>query len=355
MQRRKQNQRDRGGATRSNQVLDHLARSAQLRVVDVQQRQARRRPDRGARPCHVEQRGRHAQIGAGLLQLPGELPEPHRRPSPGHGSTATVDAPLRRTTSAVSSRSPTTGTPATSLTLGVAGQTGGDHFKPVIVVPPELVDQVGDRSWWPTATTVDMHWPTERSRCSRLRKAYLTIRSSRTVIGMADQQVDAGQLVVEGVGEQGQPGGEAPARVQHLAELVGAGPDEPHVVPAQDQEQQDPCNRKKQADQHVLKGWMYAEAEQHGRSRGNRRGGEVSARRPPQVNPGPGGRPTGEPVGLVIIRERNRIGHTHPPRSSHYGGTPPPGTAVTSGTALCCRKSDAQPSRLVYPNTIQCR
>ncbi len=46
-------------------------------MVHMQQRQPRDRPDRGARPRDVEQSGRHAQVGIGLLKFPGKLAQPH--------------------------------------------------------------------------------------------------------------------------------------------------------------------------------------------------------------------------------------------------------------------------------------
>ena len=93
-------------------------------------------------PCDVKQRGRDAQIGAGLLQLPGECPEPdavhlrageHRdriRAKGPHGGRDVVEASVH-------------GHSGDLVALRWLRHAGADHRQPVIPIAAEFLDQVG--------------------------------------------------------------------------------------------------------------------------------------------------------------------------------------------------------------------
>ena len=85
---------------------------------------------------------------------------------------------------------------------------------------------------WPTATTVDMHWPRPRTLCSRLRNREPGKHVERDHHRHADREVSPGQLGVDRIRDEDERGGEGHPGVQHSAELIRAGAKESHLVAA---------------------------------------------------------------------------------------------------------------------------
>ncbi len=77
----------------------------------------------------------------------------------GQESTATVPALMLRTTLAASSRSPTTGTPATSVAVDSYGRQAATTWRPWCGSRRSSLISCLTAGSWPTATTLDMHWP----------------------------------------------------------------------------------------------------------------------------------------------------------------------------------------------------
>ena len=147
-------------------------------MIDVQQGQPGGRPDGRARAGHVEQRGGQAQVGTGLLQLPGELPEPHAVDlgAGEHGDRLRAAAPhhVRRVIEIADH-----GHAGHLGSEGPPGQAGGHDLEAVVALPAQLGDQVArprPRARRPPPRTCDL--PASRSRCRRLRSLYLATRSS---------------------------------------------------------------------------------------------------------------------------------------------------------------------------------
>ena len=134
----------RGRRAPVEQALEHQAEAAQLRVIHVQQGEPGRRPDRRPRTRDVEQRGRDAQVRAGLLELPGETAEPsavHFRAGGDrdgirveglHRGRNVVQAAVDRYARHL-------------IAFARPGHAGADHRQPVVLVPPELFDQISYR------------------------------------------------------------------------------------------------------------------------------------------------------------------------------------------------------------------
>ena len=318
-------------------------------MIDVQQGQPRGRPDGRARAGHVEQRGGQAEVGTGLLQLPGELPEPDAVDlgAGQHSDRLRAAAPyhVRRVIEIADDRH------ARHLgSEGLSGQACGHYLEAVVALPAQLGDQVRDRGLVPHG----------HHRGHRPARVPLPVQSLAELVPgdqvqhrdgeHADQQVKTRQLVVGHVGEQGEPGREAPGCVQHLPELVRAGPDEPRVVAAEDRERDHPRDRQQAAQQQVLDGRVRTEAKQRGPGRGYRRDHEVSGSRPAPVTTGPRGRSAREALGEVITRDRNRIRHTYPAYPSRRHNAAGNSCHFRHSSSSCM--SDAQPGRLVYSDVL---
>ena len=259
-------------------------------MVHVQQGEPGCRPDRCPRTRHVEQRGRDTQVGAGLLELPGEAAEP----DPIHLG-AGGDRDGVRVEGLDCGRDVIQ--PAVDRDAGQFVELAGLHdarahdVQSVIPVTPQLGDEIGDRELMAhgdyAVHALAVHAPPDQPLPQGKPGQHVEHREA----GQGDHHVGAGQLEVDRIGEDRDRRGQADPGVQHLAEFVRTSPDEPDVVGSGQPQGRDPEHRQRQAQRQVHGRDVAAETELGGDKHTDHAAGEVGERHLAQVIPAPSGQP----------------------------------------------------------------
>ena len=216
-------------AQRSNRPLSSRRRPDQLRVIDVQQGQPGRRPDRRPRPATSSRAGETHRSVPVFSSSQARLPElnavhfragEHRdriRAAHVHGGRDVIEPSVHWDLGDL-------------VALRRLGHAGADHRQPVVLIAPELLDQVGYRRFVAYGYHAEhaagpMALPVQ-SLADGVPGEQIEHRGG----GQGDEHVAAGQLEVDRVGEERDRRGEAHPGVQYLAELVRTGPDEADVI-----------------------------------------------------------------------------------------------------------------------------
>ena len=168
-----------------------------------------------------------------------------------------------------------------------------------------------------------MHWPLRAPPVQPLAQRVPDHQVKHDDDLHADDEVDAGQLVVHRVGDERERARQAQPRIQDPAELIRAGAEEPPLVPAEDADRDHPQQRQRQAEKQVPVVGMRTEAHPDRGDRRHDRRGEISDRNLSDVGSHPGVRPARQPVGMITYSSNRRIGHTTPHPSMCHGRLPP--------------------------------
>jgi hypothetical protein len=284
----------------------------------VQQRQPGHGPDGRPRAGHIEQGGRDEQVGAGLLEFPGQLAqaaavhlgagqhrdgirvEPaHRRrdaaqaPGHGHAGHAIRPGPLR----------------------GV-DQAGGDHRQAVVGVPAQHGIQTSHCRRMAHRND-SAHVPAQDAPPVQALAEQVPGRQVQDGRGrQGDRHVPAGQVELGRVGNNGHARRQVDRRSQDPAELIGAEPDEPGIVPAGQQHRHPPGDGQPAREAQVgeRQAGLVPETDP-GRHRAGRQGARpVGQRRPAEIGARPclrarnGGLPVGRRAAIGLDRT---LGYAH--------------------------------------------
>ena len=248
---RSEHDQRRGGRAAVEQALEHEPEAGQLRVIDVQQGESGRRPDRRPRARHVEQRGRDTQVGARLLELPGQAAEPEPIHLRAGGDRDRIRAErLDRGRDVVQAAVDRDADHLVALARPYHARA--DDGQPVVPVPCQLGDQVGDRQL--VADCRPRFAGIYRAAPAPVQPLAYDEPASHVEqrqAGQGNDHVGTGQLKVDRVREDRDRRRQAHPGVQHLAELVRTGSDEPDIVGPGQPQGRYPEHRQRQAQGQV--------------------------------------------------------------------------------------------------------
>ena len=212
-------------------------------MVDVQQRKPRHRPDGRPRPGDIEQRQRHAHLGAGLLHVPGQLTQTgavHLRARQ-HGHGIGVE-PLHHRGHAVQ---PTADRYVGHLTLALGTGHARRHYRQAIVVVPP---QQGHQILHPGRVANRHRTPHELTPApAPMQPLPQPVPGSEVQGGSKWQryhEITAREIELRRIGDDRYPRGQAYRRVEDLAELLRANSNEPPVVAARYRQRAQPQQRE---------------------------------------------------------------------------------------------------------------
>jgi hypothetical protein len=222
-------------------------------MVQVQQGQARDRPDRGTRPGDIQQRRGQPQVSASLFQFPGQIPErcpAHLRAGKDSDGVRPESFDDVRNLTQAGDR----GYSRDGIGSRLVGQACRHHRQAVIGLPPQDRRQVSNYVCVPGHHNL-AHAEAEPTAVvqppSQVPPRQQVEHCGR---GQSDDNVASGQPDFRRIRTDRHACGQAHPDVEHAPELIGAHAEKPGVVAAGQRDCGEPDNRECEAEPQVCPG-----------------------------------------------------------------------------------------------------